>query len=217
MSLPVDAVDGGRSSDNSAALPTKCHECREPLATPLFCGACHALLQETVADHFAAIGIARRYEIDAADLRRRYLALSREVHPDRAAQAGLDPSAAARVSSRLNEAMRVLSDDLLRAEYLLEISGGPSATADKSVPGNVLTETLELREEIDEARHSGGAERLGAIRAQLAQQHTAAMQRVAALARQVDQGGETLKLLRAELNAIKYLRRLREEAARVEI
>ena len=37
-----------------------------------------------MTDYFELLGLPRRFAVDLAELERRYLELSREVHPDRA-------------------------------------------------------------------------------------------------------------------------------------
>jgi DnaJ-domain-containing protein 1 len=71
-------------------------------------------------------------------------------------------------SAQLNEAYSIVHDDYRRAEYLLKLEGGKSATDDKSVPDGFLERMLDERMELEEALH-GDAGRVAALRQQFEQ------------------------------------------------
>ena len=77
--------------------------------------------------HFERLGLPRRFRLDAAALEANYLARSREVHPD---FTGNDP-ASLQASAALNEAYTTLREPFRRAEYLLNLEGGPSAARER--------------------------------------------------------------------------------------
>ena len=104
-------------------------------------------------DHFERLGFPRRFSIDAAELERVYLARSRAVHPDyHLAGSDAELAASLEASASVNEAYNTLRDPFARAEYLLRLEGGPSASEYKQMPAAFLTEMLEAREEIELAR-----------------------------------------------------------------
>src|SRR5262249_6963881 len=74
--------------------------------------------------HFERLGLPRRFRLDLADLERSYLGHSRLVHPDYVG----DAPPALQAAAALNEAYATLRDPFRRAEYLLQLEGGPSAT-----------------------------------------------------------------------------------------
>lgn len=94
-------------------------------------------------DHFAVFRLPRRLRVDAKALTSTFLALSRECHPDRFA--GAD-AAVQRKSARVNDAYRVLKDDVARAEYLLELEGVERPAGEAKCPPDLLEEVFELRE-----------------------------------------------------------------------
>jgi molecular chaperone HscB len=105
--------------------------------------------------HFERLGLARRFNLDAPEIERNYLARSREVHPDfhqqsSAAQQRLSME----MSAALNDAYATLKQPFRRAEYLLALEGGPTASEHKEMAGAFLEEMLELRMEIEELRES---------------------------------------------------------------
>src|SRR2546429_591371 len=76
-------------------------------------------------DYYELFGLPREFQIDRNLLPQRYLGISRNIHPDRFAQVGQEMQTfALRMSAAINKAHDVLRDDFLRAEYLLESSGG---------------------------------------------------------------------------------------------
>jgi molecular chaperone HscB len=100
------------------------------------------------ATHFERLGLPRRFRLDADALEANYLARSREVHPDHTAN---DP-ASLHASAALNEAYTTLRDPFRRADYLLKLEGGPSASEQKQMPAAFLEEMLELRMRIEEVK-----------------------------------------------------------------
>ena len=68
-------------------------------------------------DYFARFGLDRRFELDEQALSERYQALLSRKHG----------RAAARGAAEIEQAHRVLADPELRADYLLDLTGGPTA------------------------------------------------------------------------------------------
>ena len=101
-----------------------------------------------MSDYFEVLGMPRRFAVDLADLERRYLELSRAVHPDRVG------SGAAGQAMEVNQAYRTLKRDLPRAEHLLRLEG-VNIGDNQPVGQELLAEVLELREELAEAVAAG--------------------------------------------------------------
>ena len=60
-----------------------CWQCQASVPG-LVCGACGALQPpDPEADHFAVLGLSRRFDQDAEDISKRHRARQRKVHPDR--------------------------------------------------------------------------------------------------------------------------------------
>jgi molecular chaperone HscB len=115
------------------------------------------------ADFFSFLGLARKLNIDTADLEQRYRVLSRQCHPDYFYNAPpAERRASLERSSYLNDAYRTLRNTVSRIEYLLKVEGaapeGPEQ-ASKQVPPALLEEVFALNEELDEIRalREGGA------------------------------------------------------------
>ncbi len=194
--------------------PTKCNACQRPLDSPVCCQSCHTLYPvDTSEDHFRLFGLPRRYSIDLADLHRRFLAISRNVHPDLfGAQAPEMRNLALTLSAQINEAYQTLKDPLLRAEYLLESSGGRSSAADKSAPGELLAEVMMLREDIEDAKAAGNQDALGELRKRIDARRSTTQAAIEALCERLDEPSDEVRVnLRRQLNAMKYLNNLLTE------
>lgn len=197
---------------NAATVPARCTTCQVLEQAPLACADCHDLLAHVQGeDYFALFGLPRRYDLDARELDRKYLLICRNIHPDRFAAAGEEmQSFALRASAAINRAHEVLAHPHLRAEYLLESSGGRSAAQDKSVPADLLSQVMEIREEIEEAKSKQDQDSLATIRRTIETRLSETKTRIAALcARLTGDGAQSEKdELRRRLNAVKYLENL---------
>jgi len=161
---------------------------------------------DSKADYFAVLGVERRYELDMAELERRYRELSRAVHPDRFATADARARRASlQRSVQLNEAWRTLKEPFRRAEYLLSLAGVALA---KEVPPALLMETLELREELGEARAAGDDRKVQAMAAAMRARVGAAMKGVGE-----GLGAGDYPRVATELVALRYYRRFMDEVA----
>ena len=189
--------------------PARCRACDRPLESPLYCAGCHRLYPADGLNYFELLGVSPGFDIDPEVIRRRYFQVSRDIHPDRVGADGRQ-DLAMRISAKVNEAYRVLLDPLLRAEYLLSLCHDETLD-DKAVPPEVLTETLMLREEIEQARAAGDAGRLAEMREQVEQRDAALREQVAHAARALPGDAETRRRLRQFLNATRYVRRMLDE------
>ncbi|QDV91059.1 Co-chaperone protein HscB [Phycisphaerae bacterium RAS2] len=162
------------------------------------------------ADYFELFGLARAYQVDVAALQAAYMAISRNIHPDRFALADAAiQSAAMRASAIVNRAYETLKDAFTRAEYLLETAGGQTAAQDRRVPPELLGQVMMMREELEEARADSDDLRIQSIRAAVLEQRRAAQSAVAELCnRLADQSAEVRDALRLKLNGLKYLNNL---------
>jgi molecular chaperone HscB len=155
-----------------------CWSCHANVAAEdLFCPSCRVLQPERrAADHFAALGLPRRYAVDQDDLERRFRDRSRQLHPDRFARASpRERRISLERTTRLNDAYRTLRDPRRRAAHLLALLGhDPQVEARTLHDPEFLEEQLELREGLALARERndqrsltllvlGARDRLGAL------------------------------------------------------
>ena len=197
-------------------LPVKCLNCHSALTTPIVCDGCHSLYPPPPGvDYFALLGLPRTYAIDENKLYSSYRAIARGIHPDRFVGAPEEVrSLATRLSAELNQAFDVLSDPVQRADYLMEITGGPSAAEMREVPGDFLAEIMMLREEIDQAKTAGDDDALRLHRESIAARRQETLRQITALAELSDDPDERRhRMLRKLLNSMKYYDNLLTELA----
>jgi len=199
------------------AVPVRCTQCDTPLEIPVVCRHCHAVMPEPSGlDHFDRMGMPRRYDVDLKELERKYLAWSRELHPDyftdRAIQ---DQQLSLQLSSGLNRAYRTLKDPVMRALYLLSRIGGDAVAKAPDAPPEFLAEMFDIRERIAGIRAAGRTaeadQQRRALEKSLRDRHREALRQIAEgfgkLAADDRPGpdGDAIDGIRAQLTLIKYL------------
>jgi molecular chaperone HscB len=167
------------------------------------------------SDHFQMLGLERRFALDPAELERRYLERSREVHPDRQGNRPADQRAeAAGQAMQLNLAYRTLKRELPRAEHLLQLAGVRIGD-NEPVKQDLLLEILELREELAAARAAGDAAALARMEAAARGRERTELDRLGALFAAFESapqggGGPALERLKDQVILLRYLARYRE-------
>lgn len=148
---------------SSEAVRT-CWSCRGPVpARDRFCPTCNVVQEPAAADHFARLDLEPRFDIEAAEIERRYFALQRQFHPDRfASRTPKERALSLRHATALNEAYKVLKDPLTRAEHLLALAGRPVRTdgAETVNDPELLMEAMEMREQLAEAQDAAAVDAL---------------------------------------------------------
>lgn len=203
--LPVSASE--------SHAPHRCTSCTEEyLQVPYLCHSCGSLFRPPAGlDHFGRFGLPVKFQLDFEELERRYLDLSRRLHPDKMVRAPAAVQSRALVlSSQLNESHRILADERARADYLVTLYGGPSADQEKKVPQAFLVEQMDLREELEDAEDDPQA--LEALLDRVAPEEMHSLQRVRELfAGDSLPDAATLVAIRRELNQLKYWTNLSSE------
>jgi DnaJ-domain-containing protein 1 len=187
-----------------------CERCGRALDCPLVCTACGTLREAGAGlDPFAVFGLEPRFEVDAAELRRRLVRLSRSLHPDFFGSSPAEVRALAeRNSAELNRAFERLSDDYDRADLLLTARGGPASEAERGLPRSFLLEVLEWNEALEEGRtgEPAAVARALALEPELTALRRATFERVAR-----GLAGGDLGEVRRDLNGVRYLDRALEQ------
>ncbi len=149
--------DAARQPDTATtgSTLTSCWSCGGPLpAEALFCATCRAVQPPSSVDHFRRLGLAVDFALDEAELDRRYFAFQRQLHPDRfATRSAKERAISQNQAVSLNEAYRVLTDPLARADYMLKLKGiaaNPDGCHTISDP-TLLMEQMERREALAHA------------------------------------------------------------------
>jgi molecular chaperone HscB len=119
-----------------------------------FCPSCHRIQSlRSGLDYFSFFSLPRGFNVDTAQLERRFYDLSRKFHPDFFFNASeSERQYSMERSSMLNDAYRTLKDPIKRARYLLELEGRKIGENKGKVPPDLLSEVFELNEEMEELR-----------------------------------------------------------------
>lgn len=182
-----------------------------PILQSILAGELPRAAEYASLSSFGRLGMRARFEIDSSRVEEAHRRLSLKLHPDRhARKSPKEKMTAIALTASLNEAYAKLRDDRQRAEELLQLWGGASASEDKSTPEGFLLRMLELREALEDA-DSAQAERLrGEI-------EPARAEAFLLIARELGRGPDASDkpLIRAQLNTLKYYDNLLSEAAEV--
>lgn len=157
------------TTTRDAATPAQCWSCGDMRAAH-FCESCGKVQPPAPADFFSYFGLARKLNIDTAQLEREFYRLSRKLHPDVYARAsGQEQEWSTERSSLLNDAYRTLRDPIARTEYLLKLEGvqleeQSKAATDRArqtgeekkqvVPPELLEEVFDLNMQLQELKMS---------------------------------------------------------------
>jgi molecular chaperone HscB len=153
-----------------------CWKCKESMQG-LVCVGCSAIRPPPPqADYYSVFGLERKYFVDGPEIQAAHLRLAKVLHPDRWRQA----SAVERRMSKqwmalVNEGLRVLEDDVMRARYLATGTASVSETGGK-VDSAFLETIFELQMRAMEDRlavQAEASELLLACKADLEAQFTA--------------------------------------------
>lgn len=107
-------------------------------------------------NYFEFYGIPESFDIDAALLKKKFYALSKQYHPD--FYAGEDETKQQEIlelSTLNNKAYQVLSDHARRMEYILKLHDLVSEGAKPKLPADFLMEMMDINErlmEIDDTK-----------------------------------------------------------------
>ncbi|HYD29575.1 MAG TPA: molecular chaperone DnaJ [Azospirillaceae bacterium] len=110
------AIEGGLHS---------CWMCRRAVsARALFCHGCGSVQPVRDLDHFARLGLERRFDIDLAQLNRQYVGFRRLLAPERFATRGAREKNHAKAhGDAFSAAYEALKDPIRRARHLLALEG----------------------------------------------------------------------------------------------
>jgi molecular chaperone HscB len=169
-----------------------------------------------IVDPFAALGLARAFDVDLAATEKVHRELSRALHPDR--YVGASPSerrAALGKAVEVNEAWRIVRDPIRRADALLALHGVVSGEESRAkADPEFLMEMLEQREALSDAKE---ARDLEAVRRMAASVEDLARAAERALSEGFAQFtvGQSSRLV-AKLGELRYYRRFLDEVSAIE-
>ena len=158
------------------------------------------------SDAFKLLGLPVQFDLDPKLIEQAFFDRSKEVHPDKFANAPAAERVAALSRSRaLNDAYQTLKKPVPRAEYLLARAGVTIGDNERLDPA-FLMEILELREELAEARVAKRTSEIEKLCATMKSRRKAAVDALPALFHRQD-----LPAIKEQLIVLRYLDRYLEE------
>ena len=105
------------------------------------------------SNHFELFGLVPAFALDIARIEAAYREIQSKVHPDRFARAGdAERRASMQMTTRVNEAYRILTSPVRRAAHLLELNGvDVGLEANTAMPKDFLIKQIKLREQLEAA------------------------------------------------------------------
>ena len=125
-----------------------CWSCKEEVGAGPFCKHCVKIqpIDDEVSDYFKLFGIDKKYDIDLGAVRKQFFELSKQLHPDFYSEMTDEEKIIARDDTAyINNALKVLSDPIRRADYLLTLLAG-NTTSNPAPPQDLFDEILESGE-----------------------------------------------------------------------
>ena len=115
----------------------------------------------TARDYFSLFQLEPNFTLDETALERAYHVLLGQFHPDRyAGKSEVEQRVAAQFCADINSGYRILSDEVCRAEYLLQQAGVDLVAAERvGVESTFLITQISLREQLEELDQSDSAGR----------------------------------------------------------
>ena len=103
-------------------------------------------------NYFTFFGLAPRFVFDTSVLDRAYLAIQKEVHPDRhASGSDTEQRLAMQMATYANGAYRTLKDPIARGLYLCQLQGVEAdLETNTAMPAQFLMKQMEWREALDD-------------------------------------------------------------------
>ena len=172
------------------------------------------MVSPSTSDAFGLLGLSPRFDVDPAQLERAFFERSKELHPDRYAQAPAAERVVALTRSRaLNDAYQLLKREASRAEYLLAREGITIGDNERIDPALVM-ELLEEREVLAEARQRGELREVERLQQGMRKRRRDALDRVKELFGGLDQAADRaaqLAAIKGQLILLRYVDRYLEE------
>lgn len=130
-----------------------CWACREEAGSGPFCKNCVKIQPvEEFGNYYTLFDLEPTFRVSAAELKRNFYKMSRKFHPDYYSSKSPEEQTFARNNTAyLNTALQVLSDPILRAEYLLSLVAG-SFSSSPTPPRELFEEILEIGELLLDAK-----------------------------------------------------------------
>lgn len=173
-------------------------------------------------DPFLELNLPRSFDLSREVLEKRYRELQKVLHPDRFARASSQEkrlSLSKAVS--VNEAYRILKDDLARAEALFSLEGGALDEGKGEAPDpDFLMEVMELREALHQAKKDGNHSEVENLKKRVERKRdyefNSFANQLKELSQESNQRQSELQRLSKNLSKLKYYKRFLDEVSAIE-
>ena len=157
-------------------------------------------------DAFDRLGLPRRFDLTVDAIEAAWLSRIVETHPD------VDSSGDA-ASAALNDARETLADPRVRADLLLTMFGGPSASEHPELPDGFLSEIMAIRLEVEAAVEHRDDVELGRWRDWARSENQRLTGEIASLFESLELGADrsVREAIRLRLNVWRYVRRIADQ------
>lgn len=110
-------------------------------------------------DYFRFFGLEQQFNIDLSALDQAYLAIQKEVHPDRHARGSdAEQRLAMQMATLANTALQTLKNPIQRGLYLCQLHGvDPRLETNTAMPAAFLMKQMEWRESLEDQDEDLGA------------------------------------------------------------
>jgi len=134
-----------------------CWACRQEAGQGPFCKHCVKIQPvEELGNYFTLFGLEKSFDIDPVKIKKTFFELSRKFHPDfYTVQSDEERLVARNNTAYLNTALKVLSNPVERAEYLLSLVAG-TFKSNPSPPQDLFEEILEIGDLLDKKSLTAG-------------------------------------------------------------
>jgi molecular chaperone HscB len=107
------------------------------------------------SNFFELFDLPVSYDVDLTKIQQAYMALQKQVHPDKFANASdLEKRISMQQTSWINEAQITLKDPVLKAIYLLKLNGTDiNLENETTMDAGFLMQQLEMRERLEHVRN----------------------------------------------------------------
>ncbi|MBN6078234.1 Fe-S protein assembly co-chaperone HscB [Aggregatibacter actinomycetemcomitans] len=163
---------------------------------------------------FALFDLPVAFQVDAALLNERYLALQKSLHPDNfSAASAQEQRLAIQKSAEINDALRILKDPIARADSIIDISTGETKNVEEKSTNDIafLMQQMEWRETLETIEQQKNADELTIFSQDIQQTRSAILTELStALNEQQWQTARTIT------DKLRFIKKLQAEIERVE-
>jgi len=141
---------------------TECWSCHQRTNCTYFCAECDKIQPPPLnVDYFKLLYCPKTFDVNIDQLKESYKNLQKQLHPDQFSQKSkLEQKFSTEHSATINMAFNTLSKPHLRSAYMLHLQGidigeeGKTIMSTDPAMGELLTDVLETREQLEEAKKS---------------------------------------------------------------